>query len=75
MTPKELIDIIACGETSTVQFKRQVDSVKQLVEEIVAFANSKGGMLLLGIEDKTGEIGGLSYQQIQQYSQEFHKKN
>lgn len=48
MAPKELIDIIACGETSTVQFKRQVDSVKQLVEEIVAFANSKGGTLLLG---------------------------
>lgn len=71
MTPKEIIDIIACGETSTVQFKRQVDSVKQLVEEIVAFANSKGGMLLLGIEDKTGEIGGLSYQQIQQYSHEI----
>lgn len=48
MAPKELIDIIACGETSTVQFKRQVDSVKQLVEETVAFANSKGGTLLLG---------------------------
>lgn len=71
MTPKELIDIIACGETSTVQFKRQVDSAKLLVEEIVAFANSKGGTLLLGVEDKTGEIVGLSYRQIQQYSHEI----
>ena len=71
MTPKELADIIACGETSTVQFKREYTSARQFAEEIVAFANSKGGMIVIGVEDKTGEALGVSYEQIQSYSHEI----
>lgn len=32
----------------------------------MAMSNAKGGMILFGIKDKTGEIRGLSYQEIQQ---------
>ena len=68
MTSEELVNIIACGETSTVQFKREYTSIKQFAEEMVAFANSMGGMIVVGVEDKTGVILGLSYEEIQRVS-------
>lgn len=65
MTPEKLYDIICCGETSQVQFKQKFTSQKQIAEELVAFANCEGGIILFGIEDKTGKIVGLSYDDIQ----------
>ena len=70
MTAEELREIIACGETSTVQFKLMFNSSKQIAEELVAFANSKGGMIVFGVEDKTGQMIGLSYGEIQKLSNE-----
>ena len=70
MTADELKEIIACGETSTVQFKLMFSTAKQIAEEMVAFANSKGGMIVFGVEDKTGQIIGLSYSEIQKLSNE-----
>ena len=70
MTADELREIIACGETSTVQFKLKFSTAKQVAEEMVAFANSKGGMMVFGVEDKTGQIIGLSYSEIQKLSNE-----
>lgn len=70
MTAEELREIIACGETSKVQFKLMFSTAKQIAEEMVAFANSKGGMIVFGVEDKTGQIIGLSYSEIQKLSNE-----
>ena len=71
MTEQEIIKVIRCGETSTVQFKQRFTSTKQIAEEFVAFANSKGGRLILGVEDKTGKILGLAYDEIQSASREM----
>ena len=68
MTCEELEEIVSCGETSKVQFKQQFSSSKQIAEELVAFANSRGGILLFGIKDKNGVITGLSYSEIQHIS-------
>jgi predicted HTH transcriptional regulator len=65
MTPIELLDIISAGETSKVQFKREFDNQDKIASEIIAFSNSKGGMLVFGIEDKTGNVIGLDYQELQ----------
>ena len=70
MTAEELREIIVCGETSKVQFKLMFSTAKQIAEEMVAFANSKGGMIVFGVEDKTGQIIGLSYSEIQKLSNE-----
>ena len=53
-----LVDWIAGGEGSTVEFKRDDVDSKKLAKEIVALLNSHGGMLLLGVEDN-GNISGL----------------
>lgn len=51
MTTQELLDLIEGGEGPTVEFKRQIDSALDIAAEIVAFANTEGGTLLLGVDD------------------------
>jgi len=65
MTDLELKKIIIQGETSKVQFKRELDNKESIAAEMIAMANSKGGIILFGIEDKKGEILGLNYEQLQ----------
>ncbi len=64
----ELKQIIEAGETFVVQFKRKIESVDSLEAEIVAFANSDGGHLIIGVnDDKT--IAGLNDDEINDYIQ------
>ncbi len=68
MNSKELLEIISTGETSKVQFKKEMDNEDSIAAELIAFSNSKGGLILFGIEDKKGTILGLDYQQLQSYN-------
>jgi len=68
MNTVELLDIISSGETSTVQFKREFDNDDSIIAELIAFSNTKGGIILFGVEDKKGIIHGLSFQQLQTYN-------
>lgn len=58
MLKSELLEIIANGENSGVEFKRDELRPEQLGKEIVALANFQGGKLLLGVEDD-GTISGI----------------
>lgn len=55
----ELKEIINNGENSYIEFKEEGIKAKDLAEEIVAFANSEGGMILIGVDDD-GNIVGIS---------------
>lgn len=59
MTYSELAEIIANGENSGVEFKRDDLHPAKVAKELVAFANFRGGMVLLGVED-SGQISGLT---------------
>lgn len=61
----ELLDIVGSGETSRVQFKETMDNDDKIAAELIAMSNSKGGIILFGIKDKTGEICGLDYAKLQ----------
>ena len=65
MEALELSELIGNGETTKVQFKRDVNNAISISQEMVAFSNTKGGTILIGVDDKTGEIIGLSFQDIQ----------
>ncbi len=65
MNAIELLDIISTGETSKVQFKENLPNPESMVREIVAMSNSLGGMILLGVKDRTGEVIGLSADQVE----------
>lgn len=56
MEALELLDIISSGETSKVQFKERLDNQDSFAAEMIAMSNSKGGMIVLGVKDKTGDI-------------------
>lgn len=59
MTKTELLDIVRNGENSGVEFKRDTIDNRALAKELVSFANLRGGVVLLGVEDD-GTIPGLS---------------
>ncbi len=56
----ELKDILAAGETLTVEFKSDVKGLpdRDLVAAAVAMANTEGGLILLGVEDN-GTVTGV----------------
>jgi ATP-dependent DNA helicase RecG len=60
MNEQALRELIAGGETLTVEFKSDRGPLPDadLIETVVCLANGQGGMLLLGIEDD-GRITGL----------------
>lgn len=60
MMAEELKKLIVGGETLTVEFKSDRKGLpdRDLVEAVVALANTEGGVLLLGAEDGRGESRG-----------------
>ena len=71
MNSIELEKMVKCGETTTVQFKQEFELPAKIAEEMIAFANTRGGHILFGIKDKTGEVLGLSYDEIQSTSRDL----
>ena len=59
----ELIEKILLGEDSTIEFKREMPQRNSLADEIAAFANSQGGVILIGVDDYR-EIVGLELQEL-----------
>ena len=59
MNEKELTELIEKGEDSFTEFKEEKAHSNDLAAEIVAFANTEGGKILLGISDKK-EIKGVT---------------
>ena len=66
MNEQELLKIINGGESSKVQFKERLPHIDSLAHELIAFANTNGGTLLIGVNDKTGVLNGLSFSEIRQ---------
>lgn len=58
MLKTELLEIIANGENSGIEFKRDDIRPEQLAKEMVALVNFLGGRIILGVEDD-GSISGL----------------
>ena len=71
MTEKELVQLCKLGETTTTQYKLEFTTQKQIAEELVAFANTRGGVIIFGAEDKTGKMVGLTYEQVQYTTREL----
>jgi ATP-dependent DNA helicase RecG len=55
MTQKKIEEIIQSGEGYTIEWKRNVNS--DLAKEMVAFANSSGGRIFVGIDDEGKTTG------------------
>ena len=62
----DILKQINAGEVSGVQFKERILDKYDIACELVAFSNSHGGKLVVGIKDKTGETNVLSYSEVQE---------
>lgn len=69
MTIKEIQALVKKGESETLEFKRKVAHPEKIVREIVAFANTSGGCLLIGVDDN-GSIPGLKFAEEEAYALE-----
>ena len=56
----DLIDLLKRSESKTLEFKRDLSSPDGVLRTIVAFANTAGGVLLLGVEDATRNVRGVA---------------
>ena len=68
MHETELLAILARGEDSRHQFKENISNVDSLAAELVAFSNSGGGTLIVGVND-AGEVLGLTTADIGRLNQ------
>ncbi|HCL3332943.1 TPA: RNA-binding domain-containing protein [Pseudomonas aeruginosa] len=59
METTELIDLLSRGEDSRQQFKTDINNADALAAEIVAFSNTAGGRIFIGVNDD-GSVRGLS---------------
>ena len=68
MTKEEIFRLRDSAEQTRVQFKERVthDNRYDVSCEMVAQSNSHGGMIVVGIDDKSGRINPLSYQEVQE---------
>jgi hypothetical protein len=57
---QQLKFLISQGEGATLEFKRKATYPEKIIREMIAFANTKGGILLIGIGDD-GSLAGLKY--------------
>jgi predicted HTH transcriptional regulator len=59
----ELIEKIHLGEDATIEFKSVLPHRNSLADEIAAFANARGGVILIGVDDNR-EIVGIDRQEL-----------
>jgi predicted HTH transcriptional regulator len=51
--------LLAENEGKTIEFKETARSLGGIMKTVVAFANSAGGVIVIGVKDKTKELVGL----------------
>lgn len=57
----DLRNLIQTGEGRYLEFKKKTPSVEKIAREISAFANSKGGTILIGVDDHKNITGITAY--------------
>lgn len=57
---KKVLRLIHGGESQFVEFKKKATHPEKIIREVVAFANSEGGHLFIGVNDN-GTLAGLKY--------------
>lgn len=57
---------ILAGESVVLDFKKKITSCEKISKTMVAFANNKGGRLLIGVDDD-GRISGVKSEEEERY--------
>lgn len=57
MRYRELLELIEEGENIQCEFKRKFSTPEKIAREMIAFANTKGGYILFGVDDDKSIVG------------------
>ena len=57
---RRLTVLVSAGEGAQLEFKRKAAFPEKIVKEMIAFANTQGGIVLVGVDDD-GVLQGLRY--------------
>lgn len=52
-------NILSKNEGKTLEFKETARSLERIIKTVIAFANTAGGTIIIGVKDKTKEIVGI----------------
>lgn len=67
MTTQEILKLCGKGEQTPVQMKERVTDAYELGKEMVCYANERGGgLIIIGVNDKTGKVNALSRKEVQE---------
>jgi len=55
----KILDLLRAPEGKTLEFTRDLSGRKGIVRTLVAFANTSGGTLVIGVEDETRAVKGV----------------
>ncbi len=70
METVEIMQVLARGEDSRNQFKKNVTNIAALANEIIAFSNILGGRIFIGVDDD-GTVTGLSADDVHRLNQDL----
>lgn len=57
ITRKRALNLIDMGEGLNVEFKQRFSSYEKIAKEMIAFANTRGGVILFGVDDDKSIYG------------------
>ena len=60
-----LADEIRAGESTNIEFKVEVPKISEkYIKSVIAFANTAGGKIIIGVDDETHEIVGVDKDEV-----------
>ena len=71
-SPEGILNIISQGESATVEFKQRFPPTDIIARVLAAFANTNGGILLIGIADD-GSIVGIPEHDVKSLIERLHR--
>lgn len=66
MDLRAIKQLVRQGENEQIEFKKKINHPDKVIRELVAFANTNGGTLLVGVDDN-GDISGLKHAEEDDY--------
>lgn len=54
-----LEELLAKPESKTIEFKENAQPIQKIVQTVIAFANTAGGTLIIGVKGETKEVVGV----------------
>jgi nucleoside 2-deoxyribosyltransferase len=71
LTSEDVLKMINGGESEMVEFKTSLPGDKVIARNLVAFANTSGGVMIIGVDDN-GKVIGLADGEVERTRQRLH---